>query len=254
MWGVSWAHPKFGSIVASCGYDARVVIWKEHQVNNQPKWTKIKEHVGHSASVNAVQFAPHEYGLVLCSASSDGTISLLTYTGLLTNLDGGWETTSVLAHSIGVNACSWCPSTLPGSLVQTPAAVQGELGVRRIATGGCDNLVKIFKCENNTWTEEHALQGHTDWVRDVSFAPSIATTRTTLASCSQDKNVLIWTTVDHKSWQRKPLKKGGFSDVVWRVSWSNGGNILAVSTGDNLVTMWKEGVDGEFVQIADVVE
>ena len=29
MWQVSWGHPKFGGILASCSFDHRVIIWKE---------------------------------------------------------------------------------------------------------------------------------------------------------------------------------------------------------------------------------
>jgi WD40 repeat protein len=31
VWQVTWGHPKFGSIVASAGFDHTVIIWKEHQ-------------------------------------------------------------------------------------------------------------------------------------------------------------------------------------------------------------------------------
>jgi protein transport protein SEC13 len=33
--------------------------------------------------------------------------------------------------------------------------------------------------------------------------------------------------------------------VVWRVSWSLTGNILAVSSADNKVTLWKESLQPE---------
>lgn len=33
-----------------------------------------------------------------------------------------------------------------------------------------------------------------------------------------------------------------FEAVVWRVSWSLSGNVLAVSGGDNKVTLWKESL------------
>jgi protein transport protein SEC13 len=36
---------------------------------------------------------------------------------------------------------------------------------------------------------------------------------------------------------------------VWRVSWSTTGNILAVSDGNNVVTLWKESTDGVWQQI-----
>ena len=33
VWQVAWAHPKFGSILASCSYDRKVVIWRERADN-----------------------------------------------------------------------------------------------------------------------------------------------------------------------------------------------------------------------------
>ncbi|KAJ3272543.1 GTPase-activating protein S13 [Terramyces sp. JEL0728] len=232
VWQVCWAHPKFGNILASCSYDSKVFIWKD---NNG--WTKIKEHTGHSASVNSIGWAPHEYGLMLCCGSSDGKVSLLTY-----KEDGTWETHSINAHSIGVNSVSW-----------TPALTDVFSKVKRFASGGCDNLVKIWKEEDSVWKEDVVLEGHSDWVRDVAFAPSIGLPRAYLASCSQDKTVIIWTK-DGKDgkWNKKYLKSEPFPDVVWRVSWSLAGNILAVSSGDNKVTLWKENVSGDFVQIGEV--
>ena len=34
VWQVSWGHPKYGSVLASCSFDHRVIIWKEGP-NNQ---------------------------------------------------------------------------------------------------------------------------------------------------------------------------------------------------------------------------
>lgn len=48
VWQVAWAHPKFGSILASCSYDGKALIWKEQQPGQG--WAKIKEHTLHSAS------------------------------------------------------------------------------------------------------------------------------------------------------------------------------------------------------------
>merc|ERR1712243_145868 len=41
-------------------------------------------------------------------------------------------------------------------------------------------------------------------------------------------------------------------DVVWHVSWSVPGNILAVSGGDNKVSLWKETLDEQWQCISDV--
>ena len=41
-----------------------------------------------------------------------------------------------------------------------------------------------------------------------------------------------------------------FGKPVWRVSWSVTGNVLAVSTGDSVVTLWKESLDGNWVELS----
>jgi protein transport protein SEC13 len=33
VWQVAWAHPKFGSILASCSYDRQVIVWREGAEN-----------------------------------------------------------------------------------------------------------------------------------------------------------------------------------------------------------------------------
>ena len=41
-----------------------------------------------------------------------------------------------------------------------------------------------------------------------------------------------------------------FGAPVWRLSWSVMGNVLAVSDANNMVTVWKESVDGRWNQIS----
>lgn len=77
VWQVSWAHPRFGKIIASCGYDTKVFIYKKNKLgNSKGEWSKIYEYSEHKNSVNSIAFAPHEYGLILLCGSSDGCISL----------------------------------------------------------------------------------------------------------------------------------------------------------------------------------
>lgn len=201
----------------------------------------------HDSSVNSVCWAPHEFDLTLACASSDATVSILSHKG-----NNVWDIQKIQAHSIGVNSVSWAPSVSPGSLIGSSAP---QL-VRRIVTGGCDNLVKVWRFSeaDNLWIlEEPALEPHTDWVRDVAWAPNIGLPFSTIASCSQDGTVAIWTQ-EHNStiWNKKTLPK--FPDVVWRVSWSVTGNILAVSGGDNKVTLWKETLDGDWNCISTLDE
>ena len=106
------------------------------------------------------------------------------------------------------------------------------------------------------------LAGHTDWVRDVAWAPNIGLPRSYIATASQDKTVLIWTkdapgapwakTALDPSAHDTALPAGKFSDVVWRVSWSLAGNILAVSCGDGKVTLWKENLRGVWECVSEM--
>jgi protein transport protein SEC13 len=154
------------------------------------------------------------------------------------------------AHGLGVNSVSWAPSTTPGSLVTstpTPSAL------RRFVTGGSDNLLRIwaFDGASQQYKPEGApLTGHTDWVRDVTWSPTVLQ-KSYIASASQDKTVRIWTSVAGGEWQSKELK---FEAVLWRVSWSLSGNVLAVSQGDNKVSLWKENLRGEWECVKSIEE
>jgi len=245
VWQAVWAHPKFGSILASCSYDRRIFIWKETSSN---VWTKVFEYDKHESSVNSISWAPHEFGLCLAAASSDCTISVITHKG-----DSTWDAIRIpSAHAIGVNAVSWAPPVIPGSLLTSSAPTT----VKRFVSGGCDNHVKIWRYHENenSWKEEpEMLEYHTDWVRDVAWGPNIGLPATVIASCSQDGTVVIWSQDNtSQGWTKKILPK--FPDVVWRVSWSITGNILAVAGGDNKVTLWKESTDGDWRCISTIDE
>uniref|UniRef100_A0A8C4NA22 Protein SEC13 homolog n=1 Tax=Eptatretus burgeri TaxID=7764 RepID=A0A8C4NA22_EPTBU len=236
VWQVAWAHAMYGSVLASCAYDRKVIIWQE----GKHEWEKIHEYKGHDSSVNSVSWGPSEFGLLLVCGSSDGGISVLQRAA-----DGRWEAQKINnAHTIGCNAVSWGPAVSIGSLFG-----QSPQYIKQFVSGGCDNLVKVWREEDGQWKEEVKLESHSDWVRDVAWAPFIGLPICTIASCSQDGRVFIWRSTG-SSWTPKLLHK--FNDVVWHVSWSITGNILAVSGGDNRVTLWKESVDGQWACVSDV--
>ncbi|KAK0532699.1 GTPase-activating protein S13 [Tilletia horrida] len=302
VWQVAWAHPKFGAILASCSYDGKVLIWKDNSAAGGAQsggygaqgygqsaeaggWTQIKEHKLHDGSVNSIAWAPQELGAVLACASSDGFVSVATFKD-----DGTWAVHKVNAHPSGCNAVSWAPATQPGSLISAQQPGQQRPGeapsdneqqhVRRFATAGGDSLVKIWewKADLSQYVQIETLEGHTDWVRDVAFAPNIGLPRTYLASASQDRTVVIWTQDGPSSpWIRTPLNPGSaaaasggaaadgadataggkdatakFPDTVWRLSWSVSGNVLAVSCGDGKVSLWKENLKGKWECVSEM--
>lgn len=226
---------------------------------NNNKWSAFYEYAGHESSVNTVAWAPAEFGLIFACGSSDGAISIVSLSG-----DGNWTARKIEnAHSTGCTSVSWAPYFPVDSEAVSQQTAQQQhhyattLGAKRIVSGGCDNQVKIWReDQSGTWVLDQTLSGHNDWVRDVAWSPSTLHTKTSIASCSQSGRVIIWTcdlndTGSGALTMWKQIALPDFNTVAWNVSWSLTGNMLAVSSGDNKVSIWKEDHKGKFVCIND---
>jgi protein transport protein SEC13 len=245
VWQVSWSHPKFGVILASCSFDGSVLI---HRETRPREWSLLHaaRHL-HESSVNGVAFAPHEFGLIAAAASSDGRVSVLTH-----QPDNSWSVDYIQDNPLGVNAVSWAPN---GAYYDAGNPEAEEFP--RLVTGGCDNRIRFWvQQESGQWAEDSSSPVskdvcHSDWVRDVAWAPCILPNVNVVASCSEDRTVLVWTqNGQNEEWKATLLHT--FDSPVWRVSWSVTGHMLAVSSGDSNVTLWKAGIDGTWSQMETV--
>lgn len=86
----------------------------------------------HHGSINAVNWAPDEYGLVAATASSDGTVAVTPYH------NGRWRESMLLrneknkiVHAMGATCVSFAPFHSMLSEVML------------IASGGCDCQVRL---------------------------------------------------------------------------------------------------------------
>ena len=245
VWQVQWAHPKFGVLLVSCSFDGSVLIHKETRPRD---WTIL--HAArqlHSSSVNGLSIAPHEYGLQVAAASSDGRISVLKHCP-----DQTWSVDYLPSTALGVNAVSWAPANAYSSQ-------EGEKVIPRLVSAGCDNRIQLWQCVEGQWTQDtttidtSSLQ-HTDWVRDVAWAPALRPNTNLIASCSEDGTVLLWEQTEAGGDWTPTLLHRFQDEPVWRVSWSVTGHMLAVSSGDSTVTMWKAGLDGKWTQMETVTD
>lgn len=234
VWQVAWGHPKFGKLLASASFDHRIIVWKE---DANGSWTQAHTSTAHSASVNSICFGPHELGLALVAASSDGSISVHTYSA-----EAGWQTDKIeAAHTLGVLSVSWAPAVPRGSLTSGRAPGQP---VRRFVSGGCDNTVKVwfYNDVGHRWEQEHCtMAAHSDWVRDVAWAPNLGLPLNTIATAGQDGIVNICSEERDGRWSSKLLHD--FGTPVWRVNWSVTGGLLSVSDAKCNVTVWKQTDD-----------
>jgi protein transport protein SEC13 len=272
VWQVSWAHPKYGVLLASCGFDGSVLIHRETRPRD---WTLVYSSSSsnlHESSVNSLAFGPHELGLKLAAASSDGKVSVLTH-----QPDQSWTVDYLNDSPLGVNAVSWAPAgayynaaaaatfssaaddadaTTPDTATAPDVAPEQA----RLVTGGCDNRIRFWiQTPTGTWEEDSSAPissdlSHSDWVRDVAWAPPLIPNQNVVASCSEDKTVLIWTQSGGAGSQWKPTLLHEFDAPVWRVSWSLTAHMLAVSSGDNDVTLWRAGLDGSWSQMSSTTD
>jgi len=262
VWAVAWSHPKFGSLLASASFDHRVCVWREASPG---AWHAVFTDPIHSASVNAVCFAPHECGCAVAAASSDGAVSVLSHSGGDPSAGGGaWAADRIEgAHAAGALAVTWAPGAVPAAALAAPGRPPPP-PERRLASGGCDNLVKVwrFQPSSGRWAlDAPPLAAHTDWVRDVAWAPSpvgaggagsAAAGPATLASAGQDGRVFIWmedTAAGAGAGGWTPTLLCELDCPAWKVSWAVSGGVLAVTDAKGEVTTWKEALDGAWEQV-----
>ena len=156
VWQVAWAHPQYGQLLASCSFDGAILLWQHQETPGhlqqqtlQPQaqpWTVLQELTHHLSSVNAIAWAPHAAGLALAAASSDGQVSVSTFDAE----KSGFDVRKFDAHEYGVHSVSWAPVTSEAQFIAASEdAVEGgapvEKHVLRLATGGCDHAVKIWR-------------------------------------------------------------------------------------------------------------
>uniref|UniRef100_UPI00358F4C78 uncharacterized protein isoform X3 n=1 Tax=Myxine glutinosa TaxID=7769 RepID=UPI00358F4C78 len=67
VWQVAWAHAMYGSVLASCAYDRKVIIWQE----GRNEWEKMHEYKGHDSSGDSVE-GIHRRAMGLCERCKQG--------------------------------------------------------------------------------------------------------------------------------------------------------------------------------------
>merc|ERR1712038_1088505 len=121
VWKVTWAHPEFGQIIATCSFDRTAAIWEEVAADtvgsrtvtesggdHNPtanNWIKRTTLVDSRTSVTDVKFAPRHMGLMLATCSADGTVRIYEATDVM-NL-GEWSLMHEIPCKVPLSCISW---------------------------------------------------------------------------------------------------------------------------------------------------
>ncbi|XP_075386009.1 nucleoporin SEH1 isoform X2 [Tenrec ecaudatus] len=247
VWRVTWAHPEFGQVLASCSFDRTAAVWEEivgesnDKLRGQSHWVKRTTLVDSRTSVTDVKFAPKHMGLMLATCSADGIVRIYEAPDVM-NLSQ-WSLQHEISCKLSCSCISWNPSS---SRAHSPM----------IAVGSDDSSpnamakVQIFEYNENTrkYAKAETLMTVTDLVHDIAFAPNLGRSFHILAVATKDVRIFTLKPV------RKELTSSGgptkfeihivaqfdnHNSQVWRVSWNITGTVLASSGDDGCVRLWK---------------
>ena len=265
IWRLSWSHPEFGQLIASCSEDTTVCVWEEQEsINtnkvNSDRWLKKVTLTESKKAVNDVKFSPRHLGLKLATASADGSIRIyeatdifsLSYwqlvdtiqvedtTGLMSEM-GSTETSILKQSEHGLTCLSWneCPFE--------PA---------KIAVGGFSRFAAVWTCDQKTgkWKEECVLGEHAGVVHDIAWAPVMGRSFHQIATASRDNivNVFTLTRKGDGSLECKGNAILTCKSPVWRVAWNATGTILATSGDDGALSLWRKNFDGKWISVQEI--
>ncbi len=209
-----------GQTLATASEDETVRLW---DVATRQQQAVLQ---GHTNPVNSVAFAPN--GQTLATASDDETVRL-------------WDVATrqqqavLQGHTNPVNSVAFAPN---GQTLAT--ASDDETVLLWDVSGGLTGIVRHFRRTDDDRTarsqevatrqQQAVLQGHTNRVNSVAFAPN----GQTLATASDDETVRLW---DVATGQQQAVLQGHTSWVL-SVAFSPDGQTLATASWDGTILLW----------------
>uniref|UniRef100_A0A6A7GD02 Nuclear pore complex component n=1 Tax=Hirondellea gigas TaxID=1518452 RepID=A0A6A7GD02_9CRUS len=233
---VAWSRPEFGPILASSSTDLFVQIYVETDKGpNERVWKLKAKLVDSVCAVTDIAFAPLAQGLRLATCSRDGFVRVYEAMDVM-NLSSWSLVEQFRADEKDCHCIDWNESPFdPYQIV---------VGTR--------NSAKIWEYSNDykRWQSVCLLDGHTEDIYDVVWAPKMGRKYHLIATGCKDGIVRIF----------KISSKGEFTvnlvaelnqhqSPVWRVSWNVTGTILASSGSDGTVRLWKADSEDNWRQI-----
>ncbi|KUI59904.1 putative cytosolic iron-sulfur protein assembly protein 1 [Cytospora mali] len=197
---------------------------------------------GHARSVRSAAWKPAQPPHKLCLAT------------------GSFDSTAALWRWDGDNVPFTSGEPAPAQKA-TGANLEVEITAASIpASGNTTNGDDATSEKDEDWEFSLVLEGHESEVKSVAFSPSAQY----LATCSRDKTVWIWEDVGadeaDDEWETVAVLNEHEADVKC-VAWcpdvpgrtakgKYGAEVLASSSYDNTVRIWREDGDGEWVCVA----
>jgi nucleoporin SEH1 len=251
--GLHWAHPEFGSLLATAGVDHDVKIWEERGGgvgSLQSRWTCKASLTEARRAVSSVEFAPRHWGLKLAAGSADGCVRIYEAIDIM-NL-AQWPVSATLesfAESTGCRSVSW--ST-------------GRFEPPTLVAGGSHLVIYRYSEAARSWQSVLQIPASGGHVLDVAWAPNVGRRFHCIAAAEEDRLCIHRLTRGSSGQQQQ--QDGKKSDKTsptlestqivdsnaWRCQWNVTGTVLASSGDKGVVHLWKADADGQFGSVGKV--
>lgn len=172
VWKVTWAHPEFGQILATCSLDRTAIIWEEvldatidtkRSSNQTSHWAKRATLVDSRTSLTDIRFAPKHLGLMLVTCATDGHIRIYEAPDI-TNLSH-WSLKDEFNCKMACSSITWNQSRIHAPMLAVGSDDANNPTPKVLIYEYSDHLRR--------WIKADTVQSATDPVHDLSFAPYI---------------------------------------------------------------------------------
>jgi len=242
-----------GQILVSCSSDKTIILW------NVAKKERMNVLEGHTRQVRSVAFSPD--GSLITSCSSDRTIKLWdAQTGTcLRTLEGHGDRVWSVAFSLDGQFLAsgsddrtvrlWRVSdgkplqildehtSRVWSVAFTSFESSNGQPIQALASGSDDQTIRLWDVRDVDAKIQciQTLQGCTQSIRSVAFAPYVEGKDQILACGSDDQMVHLWNTTTGQ-----PMYSlSGHAGRVWAIAFHPEGSLLASGSDDQTIRLWQ---------------
>ena len=247
---LGWAHPEFGSLLATCGSDHDAKIWEERS-NSQStasRWTVKASLTEARRAVTCLEFAPRHWGLKLAVGSADGCVRIYEAVDIM-NL-AQWPLAATLQsfeeNKLGCSSLSWC---------------NGRFEPPTLVAAGSHLVIYRYSEAARAWQPLMQLPAPEKGdVLDVAWAPNVGRQFHYIASAeNQQLRIYKLRRETDKKGAKKPNDKHltlvssqTIETNAWRCQWNVTGTVLASSGDAGIVQLWKSDMQSNFVCVSKV--
>ena len=278
IWRISWAHPEFGHLIASCSQDKTVLIYEEQEnvtfastnntntntntttttttnTNNNNNTSNNNNNNNNNNNITSSRWQKKAQFYDSKSSVHDvkfaprdlglklATISADGWVRIYEATDvftlNYWPLQDSFYVSKGLTCTSWNDSPFE---------------LPRMVIGGESKQASIWKCDNGNWKEELKLgELHDNTIRDVAWAPCMGRSYHLIATADSSNIFKIFSIKrDDGDLSIQNIFTLKSNSGVWRLAWNATGTVLATSSENGELDLWRRDFEGSWKLVQSI--